>query len=348
MKRALAFLAFAGLLSAGCSSGRPYASIRPEVSRPASPMSGLERDALLLLARPNGSNSAPLLLSLAESALAEPSLARSSKKSALWARFVALSFSGRSNDTASVLKELTSLDPRDGRTVWAEAVQERDDAKRRKILTKSRVAGANPFFPTLLSAIVAEDAGDFPAAAALWDETLTAMPEDIAAAFRPRRDAAFARAKTGGNASETAWMTSPAITVTELIQSLSGEGLLPASLAASGAADPSNALSALERDGTLPESLKNPAAILYRSDAAWFLRSLMLKKGKKGCDDASVRGRFPVSPVPDVPADSPYFGAIVACVEAGCMELADGVRFDPGGKVSGKEWAEMLSVIKKW
>jgi len=50
----------------------------------------------------------------------------------------------------------------------------------------------------------------------------------------------------------------------------------------------------------------------------------------------------PTSPVPDVPLESPWFDAVLGCVEREIMELPDGRCFFPDDPVTGLEFYRWL------
>jgi tetratricopeptide (TPR) repeat protein len=99
-----------------------------------------------------------------------------------------------------------------------------------------------------------------------------------------------------------------------------------------------------------PETPRIEERVL-RSGAAWFLwrlyaenradRGLLSKYSSRYSGIANPR-----SPIADLPLLSPFFDAILGCVETELMSLPDGRNFNPGETVRGAELVTMLKKIK--
>jgi hypothetical protein len=90
---------------------------------------------------------------------------------------------------------------------------------------------------------------------------------------------------------------------------------------------------------------------VLRSGTAWFLWRLYAEHRA----DRGLLSRYssrysvmtsPRSPIADLPLLSPFFDAILGCVETEIMSLPDGRNFNPGGAVRGAEVLTMLQKIK--
>jgi tetratricopeptide (TPR) repeat protein len=88
---------------------------------------------------------------------------------------------------------------------------------------------------------------------------------------------------------------------------------------------------------------------VLRSGTAWFLWRLYAEHRAdrgllSGYSARYSRMANPRSPIADLPLLSPFFDAILGCVETELMSLPDGRNFIPGEAVRG---AEVLTVLKK-
>jgi tetratricopeptide (TPR) repeat protein len=88
---------------------------------------------------------------------------------------------------------------------------------------------------------------------------------------------------------------------------------------------------------------------VLRSGAAWFLWRLYAENRADRGLLSKYSSRYsampnPRSPIADLPLLSPFFDAILGCVETELMSLPDGRNFYPAGPVRG---AEFLSMLKK-
>jgi tetratricopeptide (TPR) repeat protein len=86
---------------------------------------------------------------------------------------------------------------------------------------------------------------------------------------------------------------------------------------------------------------------VLRSGAAWYLWRLYAEhRADRGLlsrySSRYSRMANPRSPIADLPLLSPFFDAILGCVETELMSLPDGRNFKPGGAVRGAEFAAML------
>jgi tetratricopeptide (TPR) repeat protein len=98
-----------------------------------------------------------------------------------------------------------------------------------------------------------------------------------------------------------------------------------------------------------PEARPRMEEPVLRSGAAWFLwrlyaenradRGLLSKYSSRYSSAANPR-----SPIADLPLLSPFFDAILGCVETELMSLPDGRNFNPDNAMRG---AEFLAVLKK-
>lgn len=190
--------------------------------------------------------------------------------------------------------------------------------------------------------------GKYREAAALLDEGLAELGGAWTPLYGPARDAAYAlrdEAPPKGTASPEAPLTARA-----LVAALAADtGYL--SFAGTGKA-PAELLSKLEELGFFIGG-KAPAGPLARKDLAWFLLRLfsaiegdpsLLARYKDRYAAKAAAGKPAKSPVPDVPADAPWFDAVLTAVEREFMDLPDGANFLPEGAVTG---LDLVAVEKK-
>ncbi len=99
-----------------------------------------------------------------------------------------------------------------------------------------------------------------------------------------------------------------------------------------------------------PNLKASPNDTVLRSGAAWFLWHLYAENRA----DARLLTRYSSryrqsndarSPIPDVPALSPFFDSILGCVEWEFMALPDGKNFQPGDAVRGTSFHSMLKKV---
>ncbi|MDR0623388.1 MAG: hypothetical protein LBG10_03065 [Treponema sp.] len=88
---------------------------------------------------------------------------------------------------------------------------------------------------------------------------------------------------------------------------------------------------------------------VLRSGTAWFLWRLYAEHRAdrgllSGYSSRYSRMTSPRSPIADLPLLSPFFDAVLGCVETELMSLPDGRNFNPGEIVRG---AEFLTMLKK-
>jgi tetratricopeptide (TPR) repeat protein len=89
---------------------------------------------------------------------------------------------------------------------------------------------------------------------------------------------------------------------------------------------------------------------VFRAGAAWFLWRLYAEnRGDRGILSrySSHYSRMinPQSPIADLPLLSPFFDAILGCVETEMMSLPDGKNFNPADPVRGSEF---LGILKRF
>lgn len=98
-----------------------------------------------------------------------------------------------------------------------------------------------------------------------------------------------------------------------------------------------------------PSTAPGPGEVVFRSGAAWFIWRLYAEnRADKGLLSrySSRYGAMPKprSPVADLPLLSPFFDAILGCVESEFFSLPDGRNFFPAARVRG---SEVLGALKK-
>jgi tetratricopeptide (TPR) repeat protein len=90
---------------------------------------------------------------------------------------------------------------------------------------------------------------------------------------------------------------------------------------------------------------------VLRSGAAWFLWRLYAENRADRGLLSKYSSRYsslpnPRSPIADLPLLSPFFDAILGCVETELMSLPDGRNFYPAEALRGAEFAAMLKKVK--
>ncbi|MBN2536301.1 MAG: hypothetical protein JXB88_25690 [Spirochaetales bacterium] len=115
--------------------------------------------------------------------------------------------------------------------------------------------------------------------------------------------------------------------------------------------NPESLLDALKTYGYVHESIKNTEEICARKDVAYFLLSVV--SYLENNPDLKVKykkqyeGNELASPVPDVQVTDYFFNAVLVLVENEIMELPNGIHFLPYKTMSGIEFNELLTKIKK-
>jgi hypothetical protein len=86
----------------------------------------------------------------------------------------------------------------------------------------------------------------------------------------------------------------------------------------------------------------------HRADAALFIWKLLASRKESPALLSKYTQKYSgrpgaSSPVPDVPLGSPYFDAVLGCVEMEIMNLPDGKNFMPDDPVSGAMFYQALA-----
>jgi len=105
--------------------------------------------------------------------------------------------------------------------------------------------------------------------------------------------------------------------------------------------------SSLASAGLLLRPDAPPSSPCARKDAAFFLWGVVLHAERNPRLAGMYRQKFAASPVPDVPANAPWFEAVLGVVEREIMDLPDGVHFVPDGAVTGVDYLKMLARLSK-
>ncbi len=108
-----------------------------------------------------------------------------------------------------------------------------------------------------------------------------------------------------------------------------------------------SARQSLQAAGLLLRPDARPETPCTRKDVAFFLWGIVLHAERNQNLAGSYRQKYPTSPVADVPADAPWYEAVLGVVEREIMDLPDGTHFQPDGPVTGIEYVRMLARVQK-
>ena len=194
--------------------------------------------------------------------------------------------------------------------------------------------------------------GRYAEAAQDLDEGLRGLDDKYRALYGQDRDKALtlAHAVTGSNPAAAA-LSADALQATLTLGSMverafSGTHLLGS---LSGKSNPSfdDVRQAVTGAGLLLQPDISPSAPATRKDVAFFLWGIVLRAERNPRLAGMYRQKYPTSPVPDVPADAPWFEATLGVVEREIMDLPDGIHFQPDGAVTGVEYLQMLNRLQR-
>jgi DNA-binding phage protein len=198
--------------------------------------------------------------------------------------------------------------------------------------------------------------GRYAEAAQDLDEGLRALDDRYRALYGQDRDKALALARAVKASSPAAPALSAdalqaSLTVRDMVErAFSGTRLLGA---LSSKSNPSfeDVRPAIQSAGLLLQSNAStdvsPDAYVTRKEVAFFLWGVVLNAEHNPKLAGSYRQKYATSPVPDVPADAPWFEATLGIVEREIMDLPDGIRFQPDGLVTGIEYLQMLNRMQR-
>jgi tetratricopeptide (TPR) repeat protein len=88
-------------------------------------------------------------------------------------------------------------------------------------------------------------------------------------------------------------------------------------------------------------------AVVTRKDVAFFLWGIVARMERDPSLLRKYRSKYIVSPVPDVPADSPWFDSVLGVVEREIMDLPDGIEFKPDDPVKGIQYLDALNALSR-
>jgi tetratricopeptide (TPR) repeat protein len=232
------------------------------------------------------------------------------------------------------------------------AALEQDPAKRLAILDQGLARADRK--PRLLcergEALLQQ--GRYAEAAQDLDEGLRGLDDRYRALYGPDRD----KALTLAQAVKAANPAAPPLSADALQATLTMGGMVERAFsgthllgALSSKTDPSfdDLRQAVTAAGMLLEPDAPANAPAARKDVAFFLWGIVLRAERNPRLAGMYRRKYPTSPVPDVPADAPWFEATLGVVEREIMDLPDGIHFQPDGAVTGVEYLQMLNRLQR-
>ena len=184
------------------------------------------------------------------------------------------------------------------------------------------------------------------------DEGLRGLDDRYRALYGADRDRALTLAQALRDSGSSApalsseALTGP-LTVRAMVERAFAETHLLGAFSAQPAPSFESVRPSLAAGGLLLQPDAAPSSFCTRKDVAYFLWGIVLHAERNPRLAGMYRQKFASSPVPDVPADSPWFEAVLGVVEREIMDLPDGVRFEPDGPVTGVEYLKMLNRLLK-
>ncbi len=195
-------------------------------------------------------------------------------------------------------------------------------------------------------------AGRYAEAAQDLDEGLRGLDaryKQLYGADRARAFALVQAAKDTGTVKppEQAAALESALTLRTMVEQMFTETRLISGLSPDPMPTLESALPALKDARLLLSADALPDAGMTRKDVAFFFWGIVARMERNPKLLEKYRAKYPVSPVPDVPTDSPWFDSVLGVVEREIMELPDGVNFKPDVSVTLLEYLGMLAKLKK-
>ncbi len=194
--------------------------------------------------------------------------------------------------------------------------------------------------------------GRYAEAAQDLDEGLRGLDDRYKALYGADREKALSLAQAVQTSPATAAALSPdalqaPLTIRSMVErAFSGTHLLSA-LSPRQSPSFEDTRSAVAAAGLLLQPDASPDAPAARRDVAFFLWGIVLRAERNPKLVGMYRSKYSSSPVPDVPADAPWFEATLGLVEREIMDLPDGVHFQPDGAVSRVDYLQMLNRLQK-
>ena len=195
-------------------------------------------------------------------------------------------------------------------------------------------------------------AGRYAEAAQDLDEGLRGLDVRYRELYGTDRDRAFAMAQASKDSGtvkppEQAADLESALTLRVMVEKAFTETRLISSLSTDPKPTLEGALPALKNADLLlsPDALADSP--VTRKDVAYFFWGIVARMERNPKLLSRYRTKYGVSPVPDAPADAPWFDSVLGAVEREIMDLSDGVNFHPDDPVTGLEYLGMLSKLSK-
>ncbi len=327
----------------GCKSVQSDLAVERLPEHAFAALDGYESELVLLEAEPSPDALARLRGRMSAAA-SQPVLERTfaSRLAALTGRAALLA-----GDRASAekdLKKALSLNPGDELARVLEARLERNAAKRLELLEAALAASDGQKRLQAEKGRLLASSGRYAEALAAFDASLPFLPEAYERAFGAERRRALALRDASGSAKGGGSLLSDRKLTLESMAALAQEESPLVDFLTGGKTWASGVLfERLRGGGYFPDPSAPGSAVVRRGDAAFFLWRLVANRKNDRTLLVRYSARYgsrpdPVSPVPDVPLVSPWFDAVLGCVEREIMELPDGRRFFPEDPVTGLEF----------
>ncbi|MDA3850300.1 MAG: hypothetical protein PF447_03430 [Spirochaetaceae bacterium] len=189
--------------------------------------------------------------------------------------------------------------------------------------------------------------GQYGEAVTLYDKAFTELPPIYGQIFHESRDLAWQLKDQEilGNAVD--YLSDAPILMEEMVKRTLQESILLDGISRQNGLPFRQLYPLLQQRGFILENKPSQRQV-DRGDAALFLWMLFIEKENHPEWQYKYSPHFDESPIEDLPLDSPYFDAVLGCVERELMSLPDGSYFYPGLLLSGLDYLEMLNRLKNY
>jgi tetratricopeptide (TPR) repeat protein len=235
---------------------------------------------------------------------------------------------------------------------YVRAALETDPDKRLKILDDGIKKAQAKFRLLCERGELLFNAGRYAEAAQDLDEGLRGLDVRYRELYGTDRDRAFALAQASRDSGavkspEQAAGLESGLTLRVMVEQAFTETRLISSLSSDPKPTFEGALPALKNAGLLLSSDALAGSPVSRKEAAYFFWGIVARMERNPKLLSRYRTKYAVSPVPDVPADAPWFDSVLGVVEREIMDLPDGVNFNPDDPVTGLEYLGMLAKLSR-
>ena len=193
--------------------------------------------------------------------------------------------------------------------------------------------------------------GQYAQAAQDLDEGLRGLDPNYLELYGADRDKAFALARASAQqgsvpAPDSSSLDTP-LTLRQMVERAARETKLLATFSSAPTPSIEALLPAVKNAGLLLDAGAPPDGPVLRKQAAYFIWGLVARAEHDPKLLQKYSTKYKNTPVPDVPADAPWFDAALGVVEREIMDLPDGVNFKPDETLTGIEYLAILSKLGK-